>query len=113
MARTVPLPAKRASVVLDASGNGTVTLVPNRLETWFVTSTAVRVTSNTKEPTATTYVGAVADGNTLSSTFSGSRDSSPEQQTLQPGQPLLCQWSGGDPGATATLTVLGTVTYQT
>lgn len=112
MSRTVALPPKRASVVLDASGNGTVSLQPNRLETWHVTSTGVRVSSNNLEPTATTYVGAVADGNVLSSTFSGSRDSSPEDQPLQPGQPLLCQWLGGDPGATATLTVLGTVTYQ-
>lgn len=112
MSRTVTLPPKRASVVLDASGNGTVQLQPNRLETWHVSSTAVRVTSNTLEPVATTYVTSVDDGHILSSTFSGSNDSSPEVQDLQPGQPIFCRWTGGDPGATATLTVLGTVTYE-
>jgi hypothetical protein len=97
-----------ASVKLDAQGNGTVALYCPTLETWTVTRTAVSTTTNVLEATAVTYVGQVSPGSQLSGTYSGSLDSSDEQQQINPGQSLLCVWTGGDPGATATLSIFGT-----
>lgn len=96
------------SVVLNAAGNGTATLYCPTLETWNVTRIAVSTTTNVLEPTAQTYVGQVAPGSALSGTFSGSLDSSDEDQQINPGQSLICQWTCGDAGATATMSVFGT-----
>lgn len=96
---------------LDASGNGTATLTPNRLETWHVTRIAVSTTTNTLEPIAQVYVGSQAPGNLLSGTYTGSLDSSDENQQLNPAQPLVCVWTGGDVGAKATLSVFGQRIY--
>lgn len=110
MPRTVPLNAS-GTVKLSAAGAGTAQVSPTGLETWQITRIAVTVTSNVLEPVAQVYVGSVAPGNLLAGTYTGSLDSSDENQTLNPGQGLLCTWTGGDAGATATLSVFGTVTY--
>lgn len=99
---------EHASVVLNAAGNGTVQLQCPTVETWTVSRTAVSTTTNVLEPTAQTYIGQVAPGSALSGTYSGSLDSSDENQQINPGQSLYCVWTGGDPGATATLSVFGT-----
>ena len=100
------------SVKLDATGAGTVTLQPSGLETWNLTRYAVHTTTNVLEPTAILYVGSVAAVNILDSTYTGSGDSGDTDQQINPAQPLLCVWSGGDVGATATLSVFGTKSYR-
>jgi hypothetical protein len=109
--RTVPLNTS-GTVKLSAAGAGTVTLAPTGLENWHVTRVAVTVTTNVLEPVARVYIGSVAPGNLLAGTYTGSLDSSDEDQYVSPGQPLLCVWTGGDAGATATLSVFGEVTYE-
>lgn len=111
MTRTVPLNTS-GTVKLNAAGAGTVSISPTGLETWYVTRVAVFVSSNVLEPVAQVYVGSVAPANLLAGTYTGSLDSSDENQTISPGQPLLCAWTGGDAGATATLSVFGTVEYE-
>jgi hypothetical protein len=109
MPRTTQLNTS-GTVTLDAAGAGTVDLQVPTLQTWRVTKLAVRVSSNTLEPTAIVYVDSAAPGNILGSTYTGSGDSSNEDQVLMPGQRLLCAWTGGDVGAQATLSVFGTQT---
>jgi hypothetical protein len=101
--------AEPVSTVLDASGNGTVKLRPSNMRTvWTVQSVAVKVTSNTLEPTATLHLGTVT-GADLGSTYTGSNDTCADLRVdLTPGQGIVCRWTGGDPGATATATAYGT-----
>lgn len=110
MPTTKPLKGAYSSVTLDASGAGTVDILVPTLQTWQVFRVAVQVTSNVLEPTARVYVDSLGPGNFLAGTYSGSNDSSDENLTLMPGQHLLCQWTGGDAGAVATLSVFGLVT---
>jgi hypothetical protein len=98
------------TTTLNASGEGTVDILVPRLQTWVVQKVAVSVTTNVKEPTAEVCVDSVAPGSVLANTYTGSADSSNENQLLMPGQHLLCHWEGGDAGAQATLSVFGLVT---
>lgn len=109
MAITKPL-NESGSVVLDSSGSGLVDILVPTLQTWTINRLGVLVSSNTKEPVAKVYVNSEGPGNFLAGTYTGSNDSSDENQVLMPGQHLLCRWTGGDTGATATLSVFGSVT---
>lgn len=109
MATTKPLNAS-GRVTFGASGSGTVDISVPGLETWRVTKIALSTTTNVLEPIAFVYVDTAAPGNLLGGTYTGSNDSSNEDQTLMPGQHLVCTWSGGDVGAVATLSVFGTRT---
>jgi len=109
MPTTKPLNAS-GSVTLDATGSGLVDIQVPTLQTWNVTRLGVLVSSNTNEPTAKVYIDSEGPGNFLAGTYTGSNDSSDENQTLMPGQHLLCRWTGGDHGAVATLSVFGMVT---
>lgn len=109
MPTTKPLNAY-GGVKLDATGSGIVDLLVPTLQTWDITRIGVLVSSNTKEPVAKVYVDSESPGNFLAGTYTGSNDSSDESQRLMPGQHLLCRWTGGDSGATATLSVFGSVT---
>lgn len=106
MTTTKPL-NQFGSATLNASGTGTVDILVPRLETWSVQKVAVLTSTNVKEPTANVYIDSVSPGNLLGGTYTGSNDSSNENQILMPGQHLLCQWTGGDSGAQATLSVFG------
>lgn len=101
-----------ATVVLDGSGNGVASIQPTALETWTVTTIAVHVSSNTAEPTAQVYVGTQAPGSLIGSTYTGSLDSSDGTWQVNPNQPIICAWAGGDAGATATMSLLGTILYR-
>lgn len=109
MPTTKPLNAS-GSVTLDSFGTGLVDILVPTLQTWTVTRLGVLTSSNTSEPTAKVYVDSEGPGNFLAGTYTGSNDSSDENQILMPGQHLLCRWTGGDSGAVATLSVFGMVT---
>lgn len=96
-----------AKVILDALGNGTVKLGPSSTrQTWHVTNAAVQVTSNTSEPTAILYLNTRASK--LAGTATGSNDSTDLDVTLRGGY-ILCDWAGGDAGATARLSLQGSI----
>lgn len=104
-------PLNEGKSVTLAGGAGQVELGPNGLEQWKVTAVAVITSTNTAEPTAKVYVDTVSPTAFLSGTYTGSNDSSNENVLLRQGQKLICVWSGGDSGATATLSVWGEKIY--
>lgn len=110
MPTTKPLKGAYKTVVLDADGTALADLLVPTLETWQVSRIAVQTSTNESEPTAKVYVDSEGPGNFLAGTYTGSNDSSDENLTLMPGQHLLCRWTGGDAGATATVSVFGLVT---
>jgi hypothetical protein len=111
MARTVSL-NQRASVVLDSSGNGTAELGPSSPgEVWAPGNASVSVTTSVSEATARIYAGnGLSPGSFVDGTTWGSTGDSTTNfaTSLYPGQQIFAQWTGGDPGATATVVVTGT-----
>lgn len=111
MSQTVPLTAS-VSVVLNGSGNGQVQLGPALPGVaWNPGSCAVLV-----QPASTTvvsqfllYNGPAQPGNFIGGSYTGDNNSTglaiPAMYT---GSVLTGVWSGGNPGATATMTLTGT-----
>ena len=103
-----------ASVVLDASGNGTLRMKPyGGSLTWLPTIVSVKASSNLAEAQCRVYVGPdtsdqwFVDG-TLSGSTGDSTDRVTGRQVDSHGHALWAVWTGGDPGAVATMTVAGT-----
>lgn len=112
---TRPLADSRV-VTLDGSGQGTVTFGPGRPNTrWTITRVTVRVSSNVLEPTANIYRGTPNPGSQITGTYSGSNDTDSEisDNPLFPGEYYTCQWTGGDAGATASISFGGQETSGT
>jgi hypothetical protein len=108
--RSLRLSAK-AYAVLDGSGNGTASTGPlSPGEQWSGLTASVSVATNAAEATCRIYGGAAAtpgyfaDGTTWGSTG----DSTTNLGTVQVGGNVFATWTGGDPGARATLAVTGT-----
>jgi hypothetical protein len=103
-----------ASVVLDASGNGTLRMVPySGSLTWLPSVVSVKASSAAAEAQCRNYIGAdtsdqwFVDG-TLSGSSGDSTDAVTGRQVDTHGNALWAVWTGGDPGAVATMTVAGT-----
>lgn len=110
-----------ATGLLDASGNGLAVVGPSGIgNTWAPSQVAVSTTTNVSTPEAFLYLGPLlplaalaALMNTpqltqLGGTANGSNDSIGLVGVQVPqGQALIVQWQGGDPGATAIMTVTG------
>lgn len=100
-----------ASVVLDASGNGQVSIGPNIVrEKWALTTATVGTSTTTLEAQCDLYlsVGGVASRLLAASRTGSSGDSCGFGGfPLQPGQSIVAKWTGGDVGATATINVYG------
>ena len=108
--RSLPLSAV-VSVTLDGTGAGTAQIGPSfPREVWDVAVASVSVATNAKEAICKVSQGAIAgqtfvDGTTWGSTGdSTSNFSAP----VYLGSSVFAAWTGGDAGATATLTVTGT-----
>lgn len=96
-----------ANTVLDANGNGQVTLSPSSSRTvWNVSTIAVSGSSVNSIPSANAYLGSLQ----LGGTWSGTNDADNVGVMVWPGQSIVVKWSGGDPGAAASAYVYGTVT---
>jgi hypothetical protein len=98
------------TVKLNSSGNGTCPgLGPTSPgETWTVSLISVQCSTNVSESIASVYLnGALLGTSTWGST--GDADSA-ISQVVSTGQALTATWTGGDSGATATMTVIGTRT---
>lgn len=110
MSTTLPLD-ESASIQLDGSGNGAVTIGPAySYQVWTPTQINVQVSSNTSEPVFKYYRGrSIGLTNFLGGTYTGSNDQSDiSGQILQAGDVFLCVWTGGDPGAFASVSLNGT-----
>lgn len=113
MPRTLTL-TQAASVTLDGSGAGTAQLGPSSPgEVWRPSQVSVScsqiVTTGTCQ--ASIYAGAAVGRSTfVDGTFSGDTGETTDAvggRTLHPGQSVFAVWSGGVPGATATVVVAG------
>lgn len=108
MSRQQPLTVL-AHVTLDGSGNGTAGIGPTLThEKWDIAVAAVEVATNVNEAICRVSAGTASAGSTTFGSTGASTDnfSSP----IWPGQQVTATWTGGDPGALATLTVQGTRT---
>jgi hypothetical protein len=112
--RTLGLTAT-ASVTLNSQGNGTASIGPALPgTTWMPSVASVSASSNVNEAQCKIYAGAqVMQSSYIDGTLSGSTGDSTANiagQVIYPGQYVFAVWSGGDPGATATLNLNGTKT---
>jgi len=108
--RQLPLNAK-AYVILDGDGNGTASIGPQSPgEQWLDLLASVRVATSTNEAICSTYAGAAATPGYFAgaTTWGSTGDSTSNMPTVQVGGNVFAVWTGGDPGAQATLTVTGT-----
>lgn len=94
-------------VRLDANGDGSVAVTARTAGT--VRHTRVTVeplagqTEAVNRPRAVVYVA----GDNHADTYSGHHDTDPDPYPVDPGDTIECRWTGGDPGALATLTLKG------
>lgn len=105
---------ENSSVTLDGSGDGTVRMVPSGGSlTWLPSSVSVSASSNVNEASCKIYIGPSAspqyfvDG-TLSGSTGDSTGRVSGYSVDTHGNSLWAVWSGGDAGATATMSVSGT-----
>jgi hypothetical protein len=112
MSQSVPLQVS-GSVTLDGSGNGTVQLGPQIAGvSWQPTAAGVLVApaSTSVVSLFKLYLGQAQPQNFIGGSYSGDSNSAGLAVTLYPGQVITGVWTGGNPGATATLTLSGTQT---
>ncbi|MER7953069.1 hypothetical protein ABTY59_37390 [Streptomyces sp. NPDC096079] len=99
------------TVVLDASGNGTLRIGPDRgAPYWRVTKVLVRTSREGQAPVPrfAYYQDYQSDATRKGQTYDGSHDESDENFLLTRGQELIAVWTGGQAGDRATFTVTGT-----
>jgi hypothetical protein len=110
--RPLPGGAQAVNVVLDVNGNGIAQLGPTRVrEHWQVAGVGVKVGTAVKQAQCSVFIGpSLSSATFLSSTSLGSSGATcgVAGQDIQSGQLIFAQWTGGDAGATATMTVFGT-----
>jgi hypothetical protein len=93
------------SVVLDSNGNGTVRFAPAG-EDWEIVYNSVNVSTSVKQSISNTFTPFVGANYLRDGTRSGSSgDTSDNVYQLQDGTPIFFTWTGGDVGATATVTI--------
>jgi len=101
---------KSVTVVLEG-GNGTSPpLGPSSSgETWQLSGVSLQASSNVKEAIGSVYLNGSLVGTT---TWASTGDTGVATSLVQvmTGQVLTASWTGGDDGAVATMTVLGTRT---
>lgn len=101
-------------IILDGSGNGTLRMRPTGgNQTWLPASVSVKCSSNTSEALCRVYIGPSAtDPYFVDDTVTGSTGDSSGRvadYTIDAhGTYLWATWTGGDPGATATMRITGT-----
>ena len=102
-------------VTLTGTGRGVVSLTPSGMLSWTVTRMAVRTSQTPSQipvPQCTVYLNSIADGNIVDQTYSGSRDTSDCNLTIQHGSKLIFVWENGINGTTATASIYGTQELQ-
>jgi hypothetical protein len=99
-----------ASVTLDGSGNGQVSIGPPSGTVWRLRLANVSTTGTVHQPQAFLYRGSTSGPQEqIDSTYLGNSASSAKVAGAPffSGQVLWAKWTGGDPGATATLQAYG------
>lgn len=107
----VPL-NETATVLLDGSGNGIARVGPlSAREVWYPANAHVSASSNIDEAVCQIFVGdSVIPQYFRDGTFSGSSGDATDRisaDIVRVGLYVWAEWTDGDPGAVATLTVTG------
>jgi hypothetical protein len=93
---------------LDASGNGSVILMPsNAHQTWHVQNVVVQTSPS--DPTNVPECRISVGGSLMDTTYSGNNDSSDSAYDVLPGTAMIVNWSKGDPGIMASVSVTGSI----
>lgn len=96
-----------ASVILDSSGYGYVRLAPTG-EKWEITRSRMECNTSVNEALGKMYVNVISNNKVVDGTYSASTgDTSDTVVYLEDGQAIFYEWTGGDAGATATVTLSG------
>jgi hypothetical protein len=101
-----------ASVTLGGSGNGTVSLGPQVGQRWRLRTASILIPNAILIPQCKIYMGGAAlDPFFIDGTYTGAlaSTSNVNGRPLTNGQRIFAVWTGGNPGAVATLTIAGTV----
>ena len=100
-----------ARTTLDGSGAGMLRFGPMLPGTrWEVKGVSVQVDPSTPGPVAKIYKGTPSPGTYISGTYDGANDSDNAlSESLWPGEFITVQWTGGSPGATATVAYRGEI----
>lgn len=92
---------------LDATGAGAVTFTARHpVRIWHArvkVTPAAGAATLTKRPRAVLYL----NGEEFESTYSGANDQTATSYDLDASETIECRWTGGDPGALATLILRG------
>lgn len=97
-------------VKLNGAGNGTVSLGPNVGQRWTISVASILIPNPTLFPRCELYMGALATPEFfVDGTYTGNLNASDAVagMKLSNGQKIFAVWTGGDPGATATLSIIG------
>jgi len=108
--RTLPLTAK-AYVTLDENGDGTAYTGPlSPGEVWTGLTVSVSVATNVNEAQCLVYSGAAATPGYFSdgTLFGSTGNSTQNCADVKVGGNIWAVWTGGDPGAKATVVITGT-----
>lgn len=108
-----PIPLEvPASVVLDVAGNGSVTVGPTRSrQVWRISNVAVRTVQDI--PTNEAQCRVFVNGAYRAGTFSGSSgDDTDLAVTLGRNNKITAEWSGGDAGVRAEMTLTGLILLE-
>jgi hypothetical protein len=101
----------RNNLILDANGGGRIDVYPRADADLIIASATVSVTPpagtvNPKQSTADLYLNGDGQVARLDGTYTGSKDTAYNLGVLTTGGNLTCIWTGGDPGALATLSLM-------
>lgn len=99
-------------VTLGAGGVGTITFGPGRPgEVWTVNRISCQVSTQILEAQFKVYRGSVGIASFITGSVSGSTGDTDDgiNERLNAGEYLSVQWTGGDVGATATVTYWGDI----
>jgi hypothetical protein len=102
------------SAIVNGSGAAVVSLGPRIGQRWVVTAAAVSTSTAVAVPQANIYIGNAAEpANLVDGTFTGNLDSTSKTAgfIITSGQNVIAVWSGADPGAVATLSIIGFMAY--
>lgn len=96
-----------ASTTLDAAGSGSVRIAPNGRD-WAIRYLTVRTSTNVLEANASLYENYIGADYLIDATFTGSSgDTTDTVIPVLDGYAVVVEWTGGDPGAVATVTYTG------
>jgi hypothetical protein len=109
----VPLTGGQAQTIVAANGTATVSVGPQGLgNVWYPAQANISTSTGAADnSTCSVYLGAIAAGNLQGGqSYAGGGDTvGLAVPSMSPGQLLIAVWSGGVPGALATVNIIGTM----